>query len=656
MGVLRLIGIPFRRLLHSDSFAAALTAKLTTQGDKSSEILGVLMSHAPAAVFLLFVYIFYLTMAVMATIAAIALVIVPIKVVRDWQKTKVAISGKGRERYMLALLVILGIILLLTADATWSNIATYSIAGAAERAANLVTSIDQNLVLMEKSASEAQRFITGMFGIFAKAATGGHDIRPVLKDVDELLGEGRIFSEYIRVQTRALAHLVANASLGEHPIIKGALDNIMNALKAEEVMARLRPLVGHLKMLAGADDNSRGGMAAFKLSLNSLERVRLAITEVDPIVQQFELARFLGVFLMIGLLILTAAAGIQFYRMRRFRIIGIVMCVTCFTLCGLQVLSMSHLVLGTIFGALCDGVYGGGGQKPIVLYNQPGLPPITGPHLHNFTASCKAGADIPGALMTTFTADASDKEKLINLLDVITLDPLHHEVTINTGPVAMTIPLEGQRGDLKKAAESVVDNAIKTSGPKIIERAREIATNMDQVKETVASFDIDDLLTKLDNLKAIISNFEASGELPQELSKLIKEIKVEAMKKLDRIAALLRRLQSRQGQIKQMIEGVGSYLAKATGDSETFIQELQQEMKGALHPFVANVLQPAFECKEVGTDVQSLLDTLCVPGSAIQGLYIALAWLVNAAVVVALLQLLSRKFSEDRVAANVSPT
>lgn len=655
MGVLRLIGIPFRRLLHSDSFAAALT-NLTAKGDTSTEILGVLMSHAPAAIVLLGAHIVYLTIFMLITIAAIALVIIPIRAVRNWQKIKVANGEQGRKRYMLALLVILGIILLLAADATWGNIATYSIAGAAGRAASLVTSIDRHLVVMEKSASDAQRFVTGMFGIFAKAATGGEDIRPMLKDVDELLGEGRIFSEYARVQTRALEHLVVNAGLKDHPVLKGTLENITNALRAKEVMARLRPLAGHLKALAGVDSNSRGGMAAFKLSLNSLERVRLAITEVDPIIQKFELGRFLGVFLMIGLLILTAAAGIQFYRMRRFRIIGIVMCVTCFTLCGLEILSMSHLVLGTVFGALCDGVYGRGGQRPIVLYNQPGLPVITGPHLHNFTASCKAGADIPGALMATFVDDSVEKNRLVNISDIITLDPLHHEVTINTGPVAMTIPLEGHRGDLKKAAESVVDQAIKDAGPKIIERAREITTNMDQVKDAVASFDIGELLTKVDNLKTIISSFDTSAELPLELANLIKEIKVEATQRLDRIATLLKRIQSKQGQIKQMVENIGSYLVKATSSPENFIQELQQELRLALHPFVANVLQPAFECQEVGTEVQTLLDTLCVPGSAIQGLYVAMALLVNAAVVVVLLQLFSRNFGEERTATNVNPT
>lgn len=624
MGALRLIAVPLRRLLHDRELAQTL---VNDPKKSINAIWGIVNEHALGTVILSCIYLFCIAVALIFFLMALSYVIYPLKVAKDWQKRKSSTTELGRRQFFWWFLGVAGAVLLFSADATWSNIASYSgISGTGKQALGAIDSLDQHLIMINEKMVEAGRFITGVEGLMVKAAVGGHDIRPLLKLANELVIEAQSFFRLIKSENKNL------------PVwLQEKVDALYTSFKS--ISIKLREIQG----IVFGDNNEKGIKSGPNIIDLDFQEARESIQKTYPLVLTVEFYRFLAVFIVLVCLILTVAAGIQFYRMKKFRLVALCMTIICLVLVGVEACAMVHLILGTAFGAFCDAIKGVGDQQPIKI-GKVGNTPITISHVYNFGNYCTQGQDALGSILSTFQKEG----QVVAMSDNLSIDGQRNEITIKVKSSLITIPIINGRADLKKGLEGVISDLIKINKSTIISYAQEAAEYLAEGASYLKQAQHIPMVTReFKDLMVMISGIKV-GDTDMDSSFWSEEFKNQA---LQRLGAIISRLESLHGQAENAREAadyLSGYLAQAINNPDEFVQSLQQELNVNSGPFVANVLQPMSECKKPGSTLVETIDSICLAGSSHQSIWLAMGALIILNVTVIIFLVICRKFSEER--------
>lgn len=630
MGLLRFLAVPLRRVTHDSDLANAIGAAATHPADFWSW----LSHHAFGTLAIFNIYLVALVLTSILVIAALGFVIYPLKPIKKWQKIKMG-GSEGRAKFMRFTMIILAIILAVMGDAIWSNVAAFSLFSIGEKALDVIDTVGHQRGILLKNAAESQRFLSG---ITATARASGEDLLPILNTVDSLLSTTDELMFYTSSQAESLDSKVKQANLDKNS--KDNMDNILKSLYEPEFVQKMKDLRRNLQKIQGVEilsDSSKEegqGMMAILRIIPPLDGARPGISLAGTFIQGLELGRFLLVFGVLVLFIGTVAAGIQFYRLKRFRVVAICMLLVCIVLCGLELLALIHLVMGTLLGAFCDGLMGEGGQVAISIHGKQ----VSTSHLHRITDSCAGGADIAGAILGAY----GDPEKLVNLTDAFTIDAQHKEVSIKAGDVVLSIPVKEGRGDLKKALELLSEKEV--SGEQLQRYGQAISS---QMVEAAAKFKLEDnekLINDLKGLRVMLGTVEV-GSPVGPIMQLLQDMKIRATKMVDATLTFLTQFQQQLPKLSGAVDAFSTYVNISS--ASTISEAVRNNLRTNMNPFIVESLQPAFECKEPGVVIHTLMDSLCSAGIAVQSLFLALSILIFLAVIVIVMLFVCRKFSEE---------
>lgn len=636
MGLLRFIAVPLCRTFRDEKLANAILEK----GNSISSLWGIFSEHAVAGSIWTIVALTGAAFAIVAMLAFLAFALVPFTMLKDWQKARIGGADQVR-RFQIVWIALLGIIVLLTADAVWSNVTAFGLYEGGEQAQRMIDSVNTKISGLSAAGAETERFITGMAGNLAASLTNGKDLRPAIKIADEFATEAGSFVSFLKGNVSILSKVLTDGQFQQGQALIQALGSIND----EVVLKKIGDLSMALDKIRGGAQKGLGNIASF---WPSLEEARLKIVIIDQQLKSAELSRFMIVFAVLFFFVSVTAAGLQFYRMRRFRIIMLCLTFVCFLLSLMYILHAFHLVSGTLLGAFCDGIRGEGGQEPIQVATISPDVKIDLGRISRMAASCNAGNDMIKAMMDGYVE--GDEAKLVQVNSNITIDPKKKEVIIKTPFSSVDFTVREKGGtDIRGALNKVIDAFIETDAVNIFRLNDTQRVAISEGAHRLGSFDFVKLEESLKMLNVLVNTLDSEPSIPAQVKPLLSTFKASALKRIDRLLKLSTQMKGQAGNLSSAADNLRDFLNNQSTRATTLRSTLQQAMKKDVAQFVAGTLEPAMECREIGKSIDSMFQTVCSAGGAMQALFLSFWLLIGAAVALGIVLLICRKYSDDQV-------
>lgn len=587
-------------------------------------------------------------------LVALSYFILPYKALKQWQRQTVADDSAGRRYFRPVWIAVLGVILLLSADAIWSNLSAFRLYTLSEHADKALDELNLARGRMAGLASDAQTFLTGLQSSMVGAVTdGAKDLRPMISLGRQFAGQATEFSRLLKSNLTIL-----NQKLDSHGV---ALDQVkdllltVNMIDTDAVLAKLQEVSKGLGVLGGtaSAEGSASLASPFQQGIASLiqlwpplDHIRPAIQQVGDVLQQEEVVRLCTVFALLTVLLCASACGFQFSRLRRFRILWICMIVLILVLSGLYLVHAYHLVVGTLTGALCDAALSqeASGGSSIKLSTIDGQAVLSG-DLYAMARKCNAGHDLPAALLAALQSKTGS---VITLGNDLALDHQNQQVTIKTGLSNIILPIgPSHRAEYQKAATQAIEAVLGTAGSAIQNHATQAMDTLDTASRALTETNFDAVSEGLRQLTVLLSTLSSSTEkLPFPLRHYLQEFKVKAMAQADDLQKGLQELRQVAPEMSAAIMGVRNHVANLSSD--TFMNLLKTQMTADTAHFVANSLEPAMNCTAAGKAVSDLYDATCGASRAFQSLFVSLGLLLICAWAVIVLHFMARRYADPQ--------
>ncbi|PJF16523.1 hypothetical protein PSACC_03711, partial [Paramicrosporidium saccamoebae] len=614
--------IPVRRLLHDDTLAGAIlekgTSASTLWGGGSVWTIGAIVGAA---------------LALVAMLVGLSFVVIPFQTLRNWQKRRIGGAAQTR-RFQFCWLVLLGVAVAVTADAVWSNVTAFGLYGGAEQTLRMIDTVHSHAGVLTKAALATERFVTGIQGSVISAATGGKDLQPALKLVEEYATDVDSFANFLKYNVSFLTERLSDSQLPSDKL--QTMQQMLKDVGDSEALGKLAKLSEAMKNMRGETLNGLGNLASF---WPDLEPTRLHIVELGERLQSTEMVRFLWVFFVLFLFVGIVAAGLQFFRMKRFRIVMCCMTAVALMLSLMYLGHAFHLVSGTLLGAFCDALTGDGTQKPLLL-------PVSDTFsldlakVNHMASSCSAGHDMMSALLSAY---ATDDKQLQNINPLVTLDPRAQEVIIKTPLATVNFAVKDRQVDYKAALDKAVDGFVSTTADQVGKLNATSVKKMVEGAQLLSELDYSGLTDTLQMLSLLLATADSVSS-PVDL--MLKNFKVTARSHIDRIKALLAALKTQSATIYPAAKALSLHLDNAQQNPTEFLAGLQRTLKADVAQFVADTLQPAMNCQKTGAVVEGAFGTVCSAAGALQALFLAFGILINMAIAFCIMLLICRKFSD----------